>query len=118
MYKTKGQNLFSELLQRIMRNPKPVCKQQSVKNTSPLQLVVKMCDLVIQPMYCEDEKEVKDILSTSGTGLNFDYDPADQLFFHYSHCQEPAHKREVSDPLRDTWQKSASQNGVSVNGQN
>jgi len=107
-----------------MRNPQLVYQQQSVKNASPLQLVVKMYDLVIQSTYREDEKKVRDILSTLITGLNFDYEPADQLFSLYRYCQELARKgkfseiREVLEPLRDTWQEAASQNVVSVNGQN
>lgn len=103
-----------------MRNPQLVYQQQSVKNASPLQLVVKMYDLVIQATYREDEKKVRDILSTLITGLNFEYEPADQLFSLYRYCQGLARKgefseiRDVLEPLRDTWQEAASQNGISI----
>ena len=98
-----------------MRNPQLVYQQQSVKNASPLQLVVKTYDLVLQATYREDEKRIRDILSTLITGLNFDYEPAGQLFSLYKYCQELSRKgefeeiREVLEPLRDAWQEVATQ---------
>ena len=77
-----------------MRDPQLVYQQQAVKNASPLQLVVKMYDLLIQATYREDGQKVKEILSTLITGLNFDHEPADQLFAIYRYCQELARKNE------------------------
>ncbi|MCC5913833.1 MAG: flagellar protein FliS [Balneolaceae bacterium] len=99
-----------------MRNPQLVYQQQSIKNASPLQLVVKMYDLAIQASYREDEKRLREILSTLISGLNFEHPPADQLFSLYKYCQEQARKgefeeiREILEPLRDTWQEAADQN--------
>ena len=103
-----------------MRNPQLVYQQQSVKNASPLQLVVKMYDLVLQATYREDEKRVREILSTLITGLNFEYEPAGQLFSLYNYCQGLSRKgefeeiREVLEPLRDAWQEVAGQNQAKV----
>jgi|SRR6056297_3565567 len=96
-----------------MRDPQLVYQQQAVKNASPLQLVVKMYDLLIQATYREDGQKVKEILSTLITGLNFDHEPADQLFAIYRYCQELARKnefeqiREVMEPIRETWDEVA-----------
>jgi len=96
-----------------MRDPQLIYQQQSVKNASPLQLVVKMYDLLIQATYREDGQKVKEILSTLITGLNFDHEPADQLFAIYRYCQELARKnefeqiREVMEPIRETWDEVA-----------
>lgn len=103
-----------------MRNPQLVYQQQSVKNASPLQLVVKMYDLVLQASYREDDKRVRDILSTLITGLNFDHEPAGQLFSLYKYCQGLSRKgefqeiRDVLEPLRDAWQEVAGQNQAKV----
>ncbi|MEX2600476.1 MAG: flagellar export chaperone FliS [Balneolaceae bacterium] len=96
-----------------MRNPQLEYQRQSVMNASPVQLVVKMYDLLIQATYRKDEKRVRDILTTLTNGLNFDHEPADQLFSLYQYCQDLARKgkldevREVLEPLRDTWQEVA-----------
>lgn len=96
-----------------MRDPQLVYQQQAVKNASPLQLVVKMYDLLIQASYREDGQKVKEILSTLIAGLNFDHEPADQLFAIYRYCQDLARKsefeqiREVMEPIRETWDEVA-----------
>jgi flagellin-specific chaperone FliS len=103
-----------------MRNPQLVYQQQSVKNASPLKLVVKMYDLVLQATYREDDKRVREILSTLITGLNFDHEPAGQLFSLYKYCQGLSRKgqyeeiREVLEPLRDAWLEVAWQNHAKV----
>jgi flagellin-specific chaperone FliS len=103
-----------------MRNPQLVYQQQSVKNASPLQLVVKMYDLVIQATYREDDKRVRDLLSTLISGLNFDHEPADQLFSLYKYCQDLSRKgdyeeiREILEPLRDTWDEVANRTSANV----
>jgi flagellin-specific chaperone FliS len=103
-----------------MQNPQLVYQQQSVKNASPLQLVVKMYDLAIQTSYREDKEKLQDILSTLISGLNFDHEPADQLFAIYRYCQEQTRKgnfeeiREILEPIRDSWQEAADQNRVQV----
>lgn len=104
-----------------MRNPQLVYQEQSIKNASPLQLVVKMYDLAIQATYREDDKKVRDILSTLIAGLDFNHEPADQLFELYRYCQGLSRKkkfeeiRDVLEPLRDTWQEAAGQ-GHAVSG--
>lgn len=96
-----------------MQNPQQIYQRQAVLNASPLQLVVKLYDLVLQATYREDEKRVKEILSTLIESLNFDYEPADDLFQLYLYCQELARKqdfveiREILEPLRDAWDTAA-----------
>ena len=81
-----------------------------------------MYDLAIQASYLEDSQKLKDILSTLITGLNFDYEPAGQLFELYRYCQDLARKnkfeeiREILEPLRDTWHEVA--NSGAINQQN
>jgi len=101
-----------------MRNPQLIYQTQSVKVASPLQLVVKLYDLLIQASYVGDEKKVKDILTTLMHGLDFDYEPAEQLFSLYQYCKELARKqkfeeiREVLEPLRDAWSQVANKTDV------
>lgn len=96
-----------------MQNPQLVYQQQSVMDASPLKLVVKMYDLVIQASYREDDKKLRDLLSALIQGLNFDYEPAGQLFEIYRYCQDLSRKgrfseiREILEPLRDTWDEVA-----------
>lgn len=96
-----------------MRNPQLAYQTQSVKSASPLQLVIKMYDLTIQATYREDEKKVRDLLSALIHGLNFDYEPSEQLFSLYQYCQDLARKqefeeiREVLEPLRSSWEEIA-----------
>ena len=79
-----------------------------------------MYDLVLQATYREDDKRVREILSTLITGLNFEYEPAGQLFSLYKYCQGLSRKghyeeiREVLEPLRDAWQEAAGQNETKV----
>jgi len=96
-----------------MQNPQLVYQKQSVLNASPLKLVVKMYDFAIQASYLEDGQKLKDILSTLIKGLNFDHEPAGQLYELYRYCQDLARKNqfdeviEILEPLRDTWQEVA-----------
>lgn len=98
-----------------MRNPQLAYQTQSIKSASPLQLVIKMYDLTIQATYKEDEKKVKDLLSALIHGLNFDYEPSEQLFSLYQYCQNLARKqkfeeiREILEPLRSSWEEVANQ---------
>jgi len=99
-----------------MQNPQQVYQRQTVLNASPLQLVVKLYDLVLQATYREDEERVKEVLSTLIESLNFDYEPADELFQLYKYCQDLARKqeyeeiREILEPLRDAWDTAANSN--------
>ncbi|MFP8488624.1 flagellar export chaperone FliS [Gracilimonas sp. Q87] len=92
-----------------MRDPQLVYQQQAVKDSSPLQLVVKMYDLAIQSTYRKDGEKLRSIISTMISGLNFDHEPADQLFSLYHYCQNLSREgkfeevREILEPLRDTW---------------
>ncbi|TVQ67086.1 MAG: flagellar protein FliS [Balneolaceae bacterium] len=103
-----------------MRNPQLAYQKQSVNHASPLQLVVKLYDLVIQASYREDSEKVKDLLSGLIHGLNFEHEPADQLFAIYHYCQDLARKgefgqiREILEPLRETWEEVAKQVPVHV----
>src|SRR5690625_8919 len=96
-----------------MRDPQKVYQRQAVANASPVQLVVKLYDLLLQATWREDGKKVREILSTLITGLNFDHEPADQLFSLYRYCQDLSRKgefeeiREILEPLRDTWSEVA-----------
>ncbi|MCG8372578.1 MAG: flagellar protein FliS [Balneolales bacterium] len=101
-----------------MQNAHLVYQRQAILNDSPLKLVVKMYDLLIQATYREDEKKVREILSGLIHGLNFDYEPAGQLFELYRFCQELARKekyediREILTPLRDTWEEVSNMNDI------
>lgn len=92
-----------------MQNPHQVYQRQAVLNASPLKLVVKLYDLVLQATYRKDEERVKDILSTLIESLNFDYEPAGELFQLYKYCQDLARQqeyeeiREILEPLREAW---------------
>ena len=83
-------------------------------NASPLRLVVKLYDLVLQASYKRDKERVREILATLIESLNFDYEPADELFQLYKYCQELARNedfediREILEPLRDAWETAAS----------
>lgn len=105
-----------------MQNPQKVYQRQAVMNASPMQLVVKLYDLVLQATYREDEERVKDILATLIESLNFDYEPADELFQLYKYCQDLARKkeygeiREILEPLRDAWEEAANNEKGGING--
>lgn len=96
-----------------MQNPQEVYQRQAVLNASPLKLVVKLYDLALQASYRRDGKRLKEILSTLIESLNFDYEPAGQLFELYRYCQDLARResfeevREILEPLRDAWEESA-----------
>lgn len=104
-----------------MQNPQKIYQQQAVLNASPLQLVVKLYDLVLQATYQKDQERVKDILSTLIESLNFEYEPADELFQLYKYCQDLARKeeyeeiREILEPLRDAWQTVANNKKTDAN---
>ncbi len=98
-----------------MRNPQLEYQRQSVMNASPLKLVIKLYDLAIQASYREDDQRLREILSTLIKGLDFNHEPADQLFNLYRYCQDLSREkkfdevREILDPLRDAWEASATQ---------
>ncbi len=107
-----------------MKNPHLVYQRQAVKDASPLQLVVKMYDLIIQASYREDGQRVRELLSTLISGLNFDHEPADQLFSLYQYCQGLSRKedfeeiRELLVPLRDAWEQLANKNKADLSSAN
>lgn len=96
-----------------MQNPHQVYQRQAVLNASPIRLVVKLYDLVLQATYRKDAERTKEVLSTLIESLNFDYDPAEDLFQLYKYCQDLARKqeyeeiREILEPLRDAWETVA-----------
>ena len=45
-----------------MQNASLIYQRQAIMNASPLKLVVKMYDLLIQASYREDDKKVREIL--------------------------------------------------------
>lgn len=98
-----------------MQNAQLVYQRQAIMNASPLKLVVKMYDLLIQATYRQEDKKVREILSGLIQGLNFDYEPAGQLFELYRYCQDLSRKqrfeeiREILEPLRDTWEEVSNQ---------
>ncbi|WP_138430760.1 flagellar protein FliS [Fodinibius saliphilus] len=96
-----------------MQNPQKVYERQAVLNASPLRLVVKLYDLVLQATYRKDGERAKEVLSTLIESLNFDHEPADELFELYRYCQDLARQeefteiREILEPLRDAWDTAA-----------
>lgn len=96
-----------------MQDPQQVYQRQAIMNASPLQLVVKLYDLLLQATYREDQKRVREVLSTLIESLNFEHEPAEELFQLYQYCQDLARKeeyeeiREILDPLRDAWEEAA-----------
>ena len=101
-----------------MRNPQLAYQTQAVKIASPIQLVVKLYDLLIQATYSKDDKKVKEILTTLMHGLDFEHEPAEQLFALYQYCRELARKkefqeiREILEPIRDSWDEVANLRSV------
>lgn len=101
-----------------MRNPQLAYQTQAVKIASPIQLVVKLYDLLIQATYSENDKKVTEILTTLMHGLDFEHEPAEQLFAIYQYCRELARKkqfdeiREILEPIRDTWDEVAHIRGI------
>ncbi len=98
-----------------MRNPQLEYQRQSVMNASPIKLVIKLYDLAIQASYREDDKKLRDILSTLIKGLDFEHEPAEQLFNLYRYCQDLSRQkkfdeiREILEPLREAWEDTATQ---------
>ena len=96
-----------------MQNPQQVYQQQAIMNASPLQLVVKLYDLLLQATYRKDQDRVRDVLNTLTESLNFDHQPAEELFQLYQYCQDLARKeeydeiREILEPLRDAWEQAS-----------
>jgi flagellar protein FliS len=94
-----------------MQNASLIYQKQAILNASPIKLVVKMYDFLIQASYREDDRKVREILSGLIQGLNFDYEPAGQLFELYRYCQDLSRKqrfeeiREILGSLRDTWEE-------------
>lgn len=99
-----------------MQNPQQVYQQQAIMNATPLQLIVKLYDLVLQSTYRKDKQRIIDVLSTLIESLNFDHEPADELFELYKYCQDLARKdefeeiRDILEPLRDAWETAANEN--------
>lgn len=89
-------------------------------NASPMKIVVKLYDLAIQASWREDDKQLREILSTLIKGLNFDFEISGQLFSIYQYCQELARKgeyqevRDLLEPLRDAWEQAANTSPIAV----
>lgn len=96
-----------------MPNPQEVYQQQAIMNSSPLQLVVKLYDLLLQATYRKDQKRVREVLNTLIESLNFDHEPAEELFQLYQYCQDLTREekygeiREILEPLRDAWEQAS-----------
>lgn len=99
-----------------MKNPQLIYQRQAVKDATPLQLVVKMYDLIIQATYRKDGQRVRELLATLISGLDFDHEPADQLFALYQYCQGLSRNenfeeiRNLLEPLREAWEDLANKN--------
>jgi len=97
----------------MTRNPQLVYQKQSVMDASPLKLVVKMYDLIIQATYREDDQKVRELLSGLIQGLNFEFELADQLFQLYRYCQDLSRKgnfeeiRQILEPIREGWEEAS-----------
>lgn len=82
-------------------------------NASPVKLVVKLYDLAIQATWREDGQKLREILSTLVKGLDFDHEPAEQLYNIYRYCQDISREgrfeeiREILEPIREAWEESA-----------
>lgn len=96
-----------------MQNAQQVYQRQSIMQASPAQLVVKVYDLAIQATWREDDKRVRDLLTTLINGLDFDQPLSADLFELYRYCQnltrsgELAQVRDLLEPLRDSWEEVA-----------
>jgi flagellin-specific chaperone FliS len=107
-------------INRTMNNPYLKYQKQNVMNASPMKIVVKLYDLAIQATWREDEKELREILSTLIRGLNFDYEISGQLFALYQYCQDISRKghyqeiRDLLEPIRDAWEEAANTNPVTM----
>ncbi len=96
-----------------MRDPQLEYQRQSVMNASPVTLVVKLYDLAIQATYREDDRRLREILSSLIKGLNFDHQPAEQLYNIYQYCQDISREgrfeeiRAILEPIREAWEEAA-----------
>jgi len=96
-----------------MQNPQLLYQRQAILNASPLRLVVKLYDLLLQATFRKEQKRVRELLSTLIESLNFDYEPAENLFRLYQYCQDLARQeryeeiRDILEPLRDAWDQAA-----------
>lgn len=96
-----------------MRDPQLEYQRQSVMNASPVTLVVKLYDLAIQATYREDDRRLREILSSLIKGLNFDHQPAEQLYNIYQYCQDISREgrfeeiRSILEPIREAWEEAA-----------
>lgn len=97
-----------------MHNPHLKYQQQAVAEATPVKLVIKLYDLAIQATYREDDKQLREILTSLMSSLNFDYALSDQLFALYKYCQDISRKgnfeeiREILEPIRDAWEEAHS----------
>jgi flagellin-specific chaperone FliS len=94
-------------------NKYEIYQQQSILNSHPTKLVVKMYDLIAQNCYRENGDKVNELLSELIHYLNFDYDISASLFEIYRFCQQLARESkfeeiiDVLNPLRETWEEVA-----------
>ena len=86
-------------------------QRQSILNSHPTQLVVKMYDLIAKNCYLENKEQVNKLLAELIHYLNFDYDLSSSLFEIYSYCQRLSKESkfdeiiEILNPLRITWEE-------------
>jgi len=103
-----------------MQNPQQIYQRQAIMNASPLRLVVKLYDMLLQATFREEQGRVRELLSTLIESLNFDYEPAEDLFRLYQYCQDLARQEkyeeiyDILSPLRDAWEQAA--NGKTEDG--
>lgn len=96
-----------------MRDPQLEYQRQSIMNASPVTLVVKLYDLAIQATYREDDRRLREILSSLIKGLNFDHQPAEQLYNIYQYCLDISREgkfeeiRGILEPIREAWEEAA-----------
>lgn len=93
-------------------------QRQSVKQSSPEELITKLYDLAILSCYRNDKVKVKEILNTLIKSLNFEYEISSTLYELYDYCRNILDEekydevRELLEPVRDAWIKGVVRNRI------
>ena len=92
-----------------MTNQELNYQRQSILNSSPTELIMKLYDFAIQACYKKDEEKVVEVLATLKKSLNFEYEISSNLYELYDYCQRQAKQQEFEEvieliePIRSAW---------------
>lgn len=98
-----------------MENAHLEYQRQSVKQSSPEELITKLYDLAILSCYKKDKAKVREILNTLIKSLNFEYEISATLYELYDYCRNILDEdkydevKELLEPIRDAWIQGVAQ---------